>query len=147
MNPKSAATSITEITDRLANLLASENEILTNRKPRELALTLPEKERLTADYELHMTEIRKQPEMLDRLEQHDMQRLRKATHRFQDALEDHRRLVQATKSVTERMIKSVTDEVAKRNQPTKGYNKNAVMDAGFAGSKAQTVSLAVDQVV
>src|SRR5210317_1449430 len=137
MNPKSTATTITEITDRLANLLTSENEILTHRKPRELADTLPEKERLTADYERQMAEIRRQPQMLEGLERTDMQRLRKATHRFQDALEDHRRLVQATKSVTERMIKSVADEVAKRNQPSKGYNEHALVDASFVGKKAE----------
>jgi len=147
MNSKSTITSITEITDRLASLLASENEILTHRKPRELSATLPEKERLTADYELQIAEIRKQPQVLEGLEKTDVQRLRKATHRFQDALEDHRRLVQATKSVTERMIKSVTDEVAKRSQPSNGYNQHALMDVNFTGKKTKSVSLAIDQVV
>ncbi len=147
MTPKSTVTSITEITDRLANLLASENEILTERKPRELAVTLPEKELLTADYELKMIEIKKDPEFLERLAQEDMQRLRTATNRFQDALEDHRRLVQATKSVTERMIKSITDEVASQNQPNKGYNQEAIVDAAFANQKSKPVSLAFDQVI
>jgi len=147
MNAITNISAITEITDRLASLLASENEVLTHRRPRDLAATLPEKETLTASYEQGMLELRNNPELLERLAEEDMLRLRKATNRFQDALDDHRRLVQATKSVTERMIRSITDEVAKRNEPTKGYNDQAVVDSAFPNPKKKAVSLAFDQII
>ena len=57
-----------------------------------------------------MAELRRQPEAVQRLGKEEVDRLKAATVRFQDALEDHRRLVQTAKSVTERMIKTVTEE-------------------------------------
>ncbi len=147
MNPNSMAAAVTDITERLANLLSSENDILVRRKPRELAETLKEKQMLTDDYERRMREIKRDPKMLERLERSDMDRLRAATAKFQDALEDHRRLIQATKSVTERMVKAITDEVAANNRPARSYDAKALMTERFVGHQSNAVTLAVDQAV
>ena len=139
--------SLTHITDRLSDILEQENQILVSRRPRELNVTLPEKERLVGMYERVMTDLDVRPETLNRLDQSDVSRLRQATGRFQDALEDHRRLVQTAKSVTERMVKAITSEIAKKDQPNIGYDRTGALRSGLNSAQAKPVTVTLNQTV
>ena len=139
--------SLTHITDRLSDILEQENQILVSRRPRELNVTLPEKERLAGMYEQVMTDLDVRPETLSRLDQAEVSRLRLATGRFQDALADHRRLVQTAKSVTERMVKAITSEIAKKDQPNVGYDRTGALRSSLNPSTAKPVTVTLNQTV
>ncbi len=138
---------LTQITERLSDILEQENGILIARKPRDLNLTQPEKERLTGMYESAMADLKDRPELLSRLDPDDMSRLRQATGRFQDALAEHRRLVQTAKSVTERMVRAITTEIAKRDRPRIGYDRSGAYPAATAASASRPVTLTLNQTV
>ena len=139
--------SLTEITERLAEIILQENQALKQRRPRELAETQAEKERLANEYEGKMRDFQSDPKLITRLQAGDVDRLKAATGRFQDALEDHRRLIQTTKSVTERMLREITREVARRQNPVTTYDQQAATRTSVMGKSRKTVTLAYNQTV
>ena len=76
-----------------------------------------------------MAELQANPSLLEHAEPEEISRLKAATKRFQQVLEEHRRLVQTTKSVTDRMLKAITDEVSAKQRPVEGYDQTATMTA------------------
>ena len=147
MKTQKIANAITQITDRLADVIAQENIALKDRRPRYLLETLAEKEQLTSAYESKMQELHNEPKLLSGLQETEMERLKNATTRFQDALEDHRRLVQTTKSVTERMLREITREVSKRQNPVSTYDQQAGMQNQVMGKSRKSVTLAYNETV
>lgn len=147
MKEQIIVSALTQITERLADVIASENHALKDRRPSVLAETLAEKEQLTSAYEGKMQELNNEPRFLERLQVDEVDRLKTATSRFQDALEDHRRLVQATKSVTERMLREITREVSKRQNPVSTYDQQAGMQNRVMGKAQQSVTLAYNQTI
>jgi hypothetical protein len=111
MRTRKAIDSLTDITSRLDEVMAKENQILLHRRPHELADYASEKEELANAYEREMAELQANPTLLSRAEPEEIGRLKSATQRFQQVLEEHRRLVQTTKSVTDRMLKAIWETV------------------------------------
>jgi Na+/phosphate symporter len=138
--------SLARTTERLGEIISGENSRLNDRRPQDLVRSQDEKDRLTTAYERHMGELQRNPMMLKRADPHEVDRLRNATRRFQEALDEHRRLVQTAKSITDRMIKSITDEIANRERPVTGYDATAMMKAATRRDQG-AVSLALNQVV
>jgi len=146
MRTLKAIDTLTDITTRLDDVMAKENQILINRRPHELAGYAAEKEALAMAYEHEMAELQANPHLLSRAEPDEIGRLRAATKRFQQVLEEHRRLVQTTKSVTDRMLKAITEEVSAKQRPVEGYDRTASMRTPFNRNQ-KPVSLALNQVV
>lgn len=134
------------ITTRLGELIGQENGILTHHRPHELMASQHEKERLVGDYEFEMQELQRNPQTVKSTSAETLARLKEATSRFQDVMEEHRRLVQSAKSVSDRMIRTITEEVSKRQSPVTGYTAKAEMPSALARSKGP-VSLALNEVV
>ena len=146
MRTRKAIDTLTDITSRLDEVMAKENQILVHRRPHELAGFAAEKEELATAYEREMAELHANPTLLERAEPDEISRLKAATMRFQQVLEEHRRLVQTTKSVTDRMLKAITDEVSAMQRPVEGYDQTANMRTPF-NRNARPVSLALNQIV
>ena len=138
--------SLVQTTERLGDLVAGENGVLRERQPHKLATNFDEKDRLVTVYEQEMAELRSNPTFLERSSTEEVGRLRTATRRFQDVLEEHRRLVQTAKSVTDRMIRTITEEISSRNNPVTGYDASASMRNHFAGPE-RAVSLALNKII
>ncbi|MBT3362000.1 MAG: hypothetical protein HOK21_12820 [Rhodospirillaceae bacterium] len=146
MRTRKAVDTLTDITSRLDDVMAKENQILLHRRPHELAGYAAEKQDLATAYEREMAELHANPSLLDHAEPEEISRLKSATKRFQQVLEEHRRLVQTTKSVTDRMLKAITDEVSAKQRPVEGYDQTATMRTPF-NRNSRPVSLALNQVV
>lgn len=146
MRTRKAIDALTDITTRLDDVMAKENQILIDRKPHELAGYTAEKEELATAYQREMAELHANPTLLSRAEPEEINRLKAATKRFQQVLEEHRRLVQTTKSVTDRMLKAITDEVSAKQRPVEGYDRTASLRTHFNRSE-RPVSLALNQIV
>lgn len=134
------------ITTRLGELIGHENGILVHRRPHELVTSQQEKERLVVDYEREMKELSLNPQTIGSTSAETLGRLKDATRRFQEVMEEHRRLVQSAKSVSDRMIKTITEEVSNRQSPVTGYTAKAEMRSPLARSRGP-VSLALNELV
>jgi len=146
MRAANIVNTLAHTTERLGDLLTQENLVLKDHKAHELSESRDEKDRLTSTYETEMSNLRRDPGLLKRSDPEVVDRLRKATNRFQEVLDEHRRLVQTAKSVTDRMVKSITDEVSKRERPVSAYDASATMRTNV-GRQAKPVSLALNQVI
>ena len=146
MRTRKAIDALTDITSRLDEVMGKENQILIHRRPHELADYAAEKDELANAYEREMAALQANPTLLSRAEPEEISRLKAATVRFQQVLEEHRRLVQTTKSVTDRMLKAITEEVSAKQRPVEGYDQTANVRTPF-NRNARPVSLALNQIV
>jgi hypothetical protein len=138
--------SMTEVTRRLGDLVAEENEILKSRRPRELANHQDEKNRLTSTYEQQLTDLKRDPGLLRGMAPDVLSSLKAATRHFQVQLEEHRRMVQAAKSVTERMLNAIVRNAGEGHKTVEAYDRGAVMRPAFAEPR-RAMPLALDTVV
>lgn len=137
---------LTQTTERLGELLSRENKVLHQHKTFALTDSQSEKDQLTSAYEKELSHLRRDPSLLKRSDPELVDRLKSATHRFQEVLEEHRRLVQTAKSVTDRMVRTITEEVSKRDRPVDAYDASATVRP-HVGKQAKPVSLALNQIV
>ena len=93
-----------------------------------------------------MTTIRRDPQLLREADPAEVTALRAAAERFRSLLQEHGRRVAAAKSVTERLFKTITEDVLQRRQRVEGYDRRATMRPAF-GKGQETVSLALNQVI
>lgn len=137
--------SLIEITKKLAGIVQHETALLKERKPREIAALQPEKSKLGAAYEEELTIIGRNRDVLVKQAPQEMQELQSVVGRFRAILDEHGRVLAAAKVVTERMIRNVSQEVARQSRPDGGYSRYAGKPQ--PGRGARPVSLAVNQVV
>ena len=131
---------------RLGELVAKENTLLKSRRPSALAALGDEKRRLTDAYETEIQALKSDPTGLAALGPEHLARLRAATGYFQDQLEEHRRLVQAARVITEKMLNRVAEQAGRRDRPVMNYGRDAVMAPAFK-TAAPAVPLALNQVI
>lgn len=147
MNQPDPIDGLTATTRRLGELVEQENALLKARKAHELARFQAEKERLAGTYERQMKVLGQNRGLLQQAPPGRVDALRQATKAFQTALAEHRRLVQATKAVTERMLKAIAREADARRRPVEGYTRAGTMRKAFPGSRAAVAPLALNQVI
>ena len=136
-----------QVTLRLTELVESENECLDERRPQELTESQTEKERLAELYQAELEMVRENPRILAAADPEQVARLKAAVGRFNATLDEHRRRLLAAKTVSERILKTVSDEVSRKDRPIPGYDKNAVVAVPKDASRTRPVSLALNQVV
>lgn len=137
--------SLIDITKRLAIVVQRETTLLKDRKPREIAALQPEKVKLGTAYEEELTIIGRNRDSLVKQAPNEMRELQAVIGAFRSVLDEHGRVLAAAKVVTERMIRNVSQEVARQDRPDGGYSRYASKPK--PGRGARPVSLAVNQVV
>lgn len=137
--------SLIDITKRLAQIIQRETTLLKERKPREIAELQSEKTKLGAAYEEELTIIGRNRDSLAAQAPKEMRELQSVVNAFRTILDEHGRVLAAAKVVTERMIRNVSQEVARQDRPDGGYSRYASKPR--PGRGARPVSLAVNQVV
>jgi len=136
------------LTERLTGLLARETTLLAERRPAALADTREEKERLAAIYAREMAAFKANAARLRAHQPGLIERLKQATAKFRQAMDAHTIRLSAMKTVTDRVIQAIGEEVAKRNRPMHGYDKNALMSPIYGSrSTARPATLALNQVI
>ncbi len=98
--------------------------------PRDLAAHHEEKEALSNAYRTEMETVRQDPSAIAAAPPQEVARLKTVLGAFHRLLEDHRRALNTAKTVTERLVKHIADELAGDDRPTR-----------------RAVSLALDQVI
>jgi hypothetical protein len=136
------------ITERLIDLIISENNLLAQRRPSEISKQLDEKQRLAAMYAREMALLNKDPGRLTAAPPTDVAKLKEVTARFRALIEENGRKVNAMRLVTERLVKAIGDEVASKSRPVNAYDKNAAMNPVTRNWRiARPTSLALNQLV
>ncbi|RMF08076.1 MAG: hypothetical protein D6763_10840 [Alphaproteobacteria bacterium] len=125
-NTHNPVVTLISLTRRLAEIIATENRHLEARRPDEAKKLHDEKGRLSAAYAREMEIVRKNGGITAFGSAEQLRELKRQTANFQRLLDDHRRLVERSRAITEGILKAIGDEVARRNRPATGYGKNAV---------------------
>jgi hypothetical protein len=131
----------------LAKLIEAENDLLIDRRPSELAAFEDEKAELTVAYQQELTSLRDQPGILANAAPETKAALKEAGMRLVNAMDVNRRKIVAARTVAERMIKAVTDELAKRSNPVQGYTAAAVLNKSARARGPVPTALAFHEVV
>ena len=139
---------ILAVVERLAEIIAAENAHLQQREPSLLSETEAEKGRLAAVYRRQLQEIAADPTWLKSADPTDRDRLKEAVRSFEAGLTAHARMLVAVKAVTEGMVRTVAEEVQKRNLPLEGYGRNATTSAPAAHYGAiRPAAMAINQTI
>lgn len=142
-------TDLTTKIERLCQILSFENELMVLRNTSAMTEHQAEKSRLVAIYNQQMTLIKSDPERYRRFPKADIDRLKAASETFYEALDIHFRKLSTVKSVTEGLVKAVSDEVAKKKAPPKTYNAGAHFSSSVSSRNLRTLggAVALNQIV
>lgn len=132
------------ITISLAELIQEETRLLQSRLTKEAQRLHGQKNRLMAEYREALNLLQVNERLLGPKDSAIRKYIREITDKFREILRDHARIVLRLKSVAEGIIKSVGEEVVKKNRPVVGYGANAAFQAP---SQTKPTSLQFNQVI
>ncbi len=138
---------IGDLASRLGEIITTETLILRNRRARELADTEAQKGQLTRAYDEELSELRENPAILAGAQKEEVAALKTIMGAFKQILDEHNRALFVAKTVSERFIKAVSDEVAGRDSAVVGYTRTAQASTLTRPPGGRPVSLALNQVV
>lgn len=138
---------IGELAHRLGEIIDAETAVLRKRRPSELADTQLQKSQLTKAYDEEISDLRENPAILAAAQDGEVDTLKSIVGHFRDILDEHNRALFVAKTVTERFIKAVSDEVAGRDLTVVGYTRTAQATALTTPPGGRPVSLALNQVI
>lgn len=138
---------IRELVLHLGEIINAETKVLRNRRPDELADTQQQKKQLTMAYDEEINDLRENPAILAAAQDGEVDLLKSIIGHFRDILDEHNRALFVAKTVTERFIRAVADEVAGRDSTVVGYTKTAQTRALATPPGGRPVSLALNEVV
>lgn len=132
------------ITISLAELIQEETRLLKSRLTKEAQRLHGQKNRLMAEYRDTLNVLQVNDKLLGPKNSDVRKYIRAITDKFREILRDHARIVLRLKSVAEGIIKSVGEEVVKKNRPVVGYGANAAFQAP---AQTRPTSLQYNQVI
>ncbi len=135
---------LVQITTSLCDLIDQETVLLKKRLPREAQKLHGQKNRLMAEYQETLNQLQVNEKLLGPKGSPAREYIRKVTDKLREVLRDHARIILRLKSVAEGVIKSVGEEVVKKNQPVVGYGQNAAFKSP---TMARPTSLQLNQVI
>ncbi|RIK95571.1 MAG: hypothetical protein DCC73_04215 [Proteobacteria bacterium] len=124
-NAKNPVLTLISLTRRLGEVVRQENTLLNQRRPSEATTLIEEKGRLAAAYGREMDILRKNGGARAFGSADQLRELKRETSAFRKLLDEHRRILERVRTVSEGMLKAVGEEVARRSRPPQGYGKNA----------------------
>ncbi|UTW54187.1 hypothetical protein [Kordiimonas sp. SCSIO 12610] len=135
---------LVKITLALTDLIKRETSFLKAHRNKDAQALHGEKSRLMAEYRDTLNNLQVNEHLLGSKDSRERKYIKSITEPFREALREHARIVLRMKAVTEGLIKSVGEEVSKRNPSVTGYNKTAA----FAVPQNQRpTSLSLNQVI
>ena len=135
------------VANQLAALIVAENDLLNDRRPSELAAFEDEKAEISLAYQQELSALRARPGALANAAPEEVAALKAVGLRLVEAMDEHRRKILAARTVAERILKAVTDEVARRANPVQGYTAAAVLREPRTSKATMPTALAFHEVV
>jgi hypothetical protein len=131
-NPNDAAERVEQLillTERLTGLVAQSAQAFEARRPQDAAAFVGETGRLANMYRHESTRIRGNPAMIAGASLVQRTRLVRATEAFDAVLARQARAVEAAKTVTEGLVRTIAEEVATQRQKGASYGADATTAA------------------
>jgi len=120
-----------------------EVQLLNEQRPQDIETFVEERTMLSTIYSQEMLLIKPDRSLINGITRDLKDRLREATAKFQATLAAHQLVLQRLKSILERIIKAVSDEVTRTRTPNLGYGTNALLNATPATA---SLPLALNQI-
>lgn len=113
------------LTERLTDRLAVDSQAFEARRPMEAAVRLEETSRLANLYRHESARVRADPSLVSGAPPAARARLVQASEAFESVLARHGRALYAAKAVTEGVVRSIAEEVARSRTAMTGYGPTA----------------------
>ena len=113
------------LTERLTDRLAVDSQAFEARRPMEAAVRLEETSRLANLYRHESARVRADPSLVSGAPPSARARLVQASEAFESVLARHGRALYAAKAVTEGVVRSIAEEVARSRTAMTGYGPTA----------------------
>jgi hypothetical protein len=145
MSPESLA----RLISRLSDILEQENKLLHEHNPEGFKSTLNEKTRLIATYNQQMSLVKKNPDAFKAFPKAEIDNLKQISENFYAVLDRHFRKLSTARTVTQGLVKSVADEVAKKKAPPSAYTARASVANPLSSKNSRTANsaIAINQVI
>ncbi len=129
-----------ETTLSLHRLIEQENALLESRRPRETKALQGEKLRLTAEYRAALARVRAdEAALLGTRDSRIRQQLKQVTDAFRGELKRHARILIRLKTVTEGIVRAVSEEAVRQRGAVRRYGTDARATHAIAGPAALTI--------
>jgi hypothetical protein len=109
------------LTDRLSDRLEGETLAFAERRPGDVVASLPETQELTNQYRRESAQLKASPGMVASAPIAERKVLIQATQRFEAVLAKHARAVEAARSISEGLVRTIAAEVAGARAMGTGY--------------------------
>jgi len=136
---------LVQITNRLSDLLEHESALLRARKLTEMETVRQNKFVLSAAYETHVRALRAQPEKLADATPELRRQLKAAFDRFEKSLGENERGLRAAKETSNRVLRTIADEVDRQRRENLAYSPNGHASAQPPSNSQAPVSVAIDE--
>ncbi|NOZ66673.1 MAG: hypothetical protein GXP00_09305 [Alphaproteobacteria bacterium] len=126
----------------LTRVITEETNLLKTNRPKELERFLPLKNQLMASYQKEMADLNNRGGLLGSGNGPAIRQLKQESRVFQSVLTRHTRLVKALKTISENMIKTISDEVVKRQNQASRYGAD-----GAKSTNKHPTSITLNQTI
>jgi hypothetical protein len=114
------------LTERLTELVAEQAQAFEQRRPQDAAAKMEETGRLANLYRHESTRVRADPSLVAGAPAPLRTRLVRATEAFDAVLARQGRAIEASRTVTEGLVRAIADEVARNRSKGVAYGANGV---------------------
>jgi hypothetical protein len=132
--PTERAEQLLILTERLTGLIEKEVDLFNERRQGETLSFTEERATLATIYAQEMNLIRKDKSLLEGITRELKEKLKVATIKFQAALSAHNFVLDRMRTISEKIVKAVSDEVTRSRAPTLGYGKSARLNVTSVGA-------------
>lgn len=126
-DPTQLVERLTQIAIRLDEVLSEEAAVLKARQPGKVVAFHEEKTRLTNEFALRMSAIKKLPHLVDRAPAARVTALKTAMQTLHQAADQSGKLLTAAKSISDGIVKTVARVATRNRAPQTGYAKSGSM--------------------
>jgi len=138
---------IISVSIELGRVVSEEIELLRQRRPGDLSTVAERKAALSGLYQQEMAGLRENPDLVRAASPADVERLKESTFLLHGILDEYRTALMAAKTVTERLVKAIGDEISSRRQPAKSYGADAMYSQAASNSPQATASIALNEII
>lgn len=118
------------MTGRLAALIRDEIEAVRARTLDAGTSNWDEKERLVHAWRLEVSRVKADPTLLAGISEDRKAHMREAAKALEDGLEEHARVLNAMKVVTEGLVRSIAAEIASVRSAPAAYGRSGTVNSG-----------------
>ena len=125
-DPQDRVEQLILLTERLTELVAEQAQAFEQRRPQDAAARMEETSRLANLYRHESTRVRADPSLIASAPLALRTRLTRATEAFDAVLARQGRAIDASRTVTEGLVRSIADEVARQRSKGVSYGATGV---------------------